>query len=454
MAHEIAHLKHRHPVQLLRVFLLATFVPFIALVSYVLFRYPAGEPTAAFANPLLWLPVAILFGLQLRNFVARQFERIANLGAVALSGDPEALITGLLKTNRLNHVPNVWGKWTERTVTHPATETRTRDIAAQAGISEERRQELLIHPDIDPDQFEAHGGRRSRIFSTLARGQMRSRAQMLQLVAILLPLAFAAVAGQAAHLHAAALGTCWAVGIAGSVAAYLIAVNCGSAPGLDRLRRELAARLSSEGYDIDDQSRFVLLSPDAGPRYYDNATFWDAGFVRVHGSSLTYAGENTAFVLKGDQVCSCRVRTAWPGWLSEPALHLRWRLSETGAEGDLLICSSDRPTVLQNAAQTIDLTRNLDKIVKRSAQDESQGSTADGLEPPAIGPVTSKSVSRAVTPAVAIASLVVVTIYAAILSALLGLSFLPKSGRRCSLRDSRRTGASNGTVVPLSLQRR
>jgi Zn-dependent protease with chaperone function len=50
--------------------------------------------------------VLIVAGLGVFYLLARRFERVADEGSVQLSGDPEAMITALLKVSRLNPLPS------------------------------------------------------------------------------------------------------------------------------------------------------------------------------------------------------------------------------------------------------------------------------------------------------------------------------------------------------------
>src|SRR5262249_21428975 len=57
-----------------------------------------------------WMPLLAFTGsMALLLTFSRRFERTADRGAIALGGDPEALISGLVKLSRLNHVPIAWG---------------------------------------------------------------------------------------------------------------------------------------------------------------------------------------------------------------------------------------------------------------------------------------------------------------------------------------------------------
>ena len=131
MAHEMTHLKHKHPM-----ILGATYVVSAAL------SIGAAFWAALHHVPAAWLGViqsaVLLLSMFGQKMLGRAFERVADAGALALTGDPEACISGLGKITRLNRMPMEWGKWDRYWLTHPSTAQRFREIARRGGMSEEQ----------------------------------------------------------------------------------------------------------------------------------------------------------------------------------------------------------------------------------------------------------------------------------------------------------------------------
>ncbi len=117
IAHELAHLRHRHPAKLGAAFA----VPFAAILV-----------TLSFVPPFAWLGTAP--GIAMAGFAgwvslltwAKRFERQADRDAVQLTGDAPALITALVRIARLNAFPVDWSRGEEWVLTHPSVRRRGR----------------------------------------------------------------------------------------------------------------------------------------------------------------------------------------------------------------------------------------------------------------------------------------------------------------------------------------
>jgi Zn-dependent protease with chaperone function len=99
-AHELAHLKYRHPQWMTGLFFAALFVPDWLLQLFVPFWWHWSW--------MQYLPIGVLSALGLLYFVSRRFEYQTDSYAAWLTGDPEGLITGLVKVHRLNLLPMKW----------------------------------------------------------------------------------------------------------------------------------------------------------------------------------------------------------------------------------------------------------------------------------------------------------------------------------------------------------
>src|SRR5262249_22771929 len=95
--------------------------------------------------------VFFLIGLTLFYWQSRMLENSADAGAVRLTGDPEALMTGLLKLGRLNLMPIQWGRVAGTLLTHPSTLKRVERIAKIGKVPAARVQEIV-------SQYQQSGG--------------------------------------------------------------------------------------------------------------------------------------------------------------------------------------------------------------------------------------------------------------------------------------------------------
>ncbi len=428
MGHELARLKHKHPVQLARVFLLTLAIPMVALLFYSAARDFSHIHGPDLTGTAFLLPLSFPIALLAMSFVSRRFERVADSGAVELAGDPEALISALAKLSRLNHIPTSWGRWTQGTVTHPATAARAQAIASHAGIAPNRVQELLDETSSDPERYALQVPAQGRVYSTMLRIQLQSRLSLQLTVATLLPIAACAAAAQYLHLSGAALVMAWIAGVLGAIGCNVAVLNFGAVQGLARVRRALAARLADEGYPQAGNGQFVQFSPGSETRAYDGATNWDAGFLIVAPGYVAYIGENVRFVLPANQITAARLQTGWPGWLPSPRVRIVWGDPESQLHGEFQIASADGPTVLSNSVRTEHLASTVDDHFN------AHGSTAPipppltDLGPPSIGSVTGLTVKESVRPGVVIRSVFAAAVYALCLSIVIGLEYLPDRG--------------------------
>jgi len=128
LAHEVAHLEHYTP-RLRRL----SFVG-IAIIAVLI---AGGTFADRFSSELpSWISaisIAVVFcGLALRTQRLRPKETEADLRAVDLCGNPEALISGLTHVYTVNHVPRRWSARTEERATHPSLAKRIADIRRHA----------------------------------------------------------------------------------------------------------------------------------------------------------------------------------------------------------------------------------------------------------------------------------------------------------------------------------
>src|SRR5579862_2571853 len=171
-AHELAHLRYKHPTKRMMAFFAAMFLPFyfkpVASLLAGLFILPfelmPSQKTGANGMLSVWHGlrafeqfsqrdfVLVMIGLGVFYFISRHFESVADATAVHVTGDPEALITGLLRVSRLNFMPIQFGKVSEAWLTHPSMARRARRIAEAGGMAPERLQEILVRYNAESAQ--------------------------------------------------------------------------------------------------------------------------------------------------------------------------------------------------------------------------------------------------------------------------------------------------------------
>jgi heat shock protein HtpX len=175
LAHEIAHLEYYNRRRLS--------ILYAAGITLILALFAGAAILGDLAPELTsWMPmisfIAVFGGLWLRARRMQPKETEADLRAVELCGNPEALVTGLTRLHVINHVPRRWSAHMEEHATHPSLARRIRAIRGQsntspAPVSIERI--LIASPEsgrcavVDADRvaFLTYGGAMSEPISTI-----------------------------------------------------------------------------------------------------------------------------------------------------------------------------------------------------------------------------------------------------------------------------------------------
>jgi Zn-dependent protease with chaperone function len=330
VAHELAHLRHRHlrSLRWTHLLLLVGMIGFTFGVSWLAGRVDLTRwaPVVFFVAPVLVITAVI-------SFRQRRFEGAADAGAVELTGDPEALISGLVKLARLNLHPLQWGRWEGRLLSHPTTVKRVQAIAHQGGVTPERLQQLLEGPEEAGEHYTLPPELTApdMVFSAAFKGNVQLRNALLFIVLLTLPpvlvarLAAAAPAGEVR----------WAVYLTGLpvlAAVLMLALSWLPVWGYGLLRRRLRTRLESEGLWPDGyEGTFVGFAPGPRPRVFEGFFDWDVGFLFLCGDSLCYVGERARFALGRGQITAVRPGPGGPGWWRTCRVYMTWR-KEDGTE--------------------------------------------------------------------------------------------------------------------------
>ena len=128
-AHEVAHLEHYNRRRLQRASLMnLALIAAATLVPVIEHLLPPLATIVVYAWPAL-LFVALIARAQHRQ----RHETESDLRAVALTGDPEALVRALSKIHAIARLPRRWDVQLERHATHPSLARRIKTIREAAG---------------------------------------------------------------------------------------------------------------------------------------------------------------------------------------------------------------------------------------------------------------------------------------------------------------------------------
>jgi Zn-dependent protease with chaperone function len=129
-AHELAHLEYYNPrrvrgMNAVNLALVAGAVSIAPLMRHV---DPGGVPMA----PVIWMLILVAT-LVVRARNRQKHETASDLRAIALTGDPEALVRALTRIHAIARLPRRWDAQFERQATHPSLARRIQAIRAAAG---------------------------------------------------------------------------------------------------------------------------------------------------------------------------------------------------------------------------------------------------------------------------------------------------------------------------------
>ena len=429
MAHELTHLKRGHP------FLLALTLAFTWVIVAIL---PSVMPFHM-SWPLA-VALALPAGIVLFGLVSRRFEREADAGAVALTGDAEALITGLARLTRLNTMPLDWGRLGESLLTHPSTRRRALVIGARAGLAGDRI-ETLLRSDLPQDEHYAAGAGgsglssgQSKVFSSLSKISTGALLGWTSLaIAALTPAALIALA----RVTGVRMEPRWAF----DAALFLLAtaVSCAA---LDRMvvspyagmKRRLRQRLIEQGIDqARERGIYVGLSPETRPRVYEGFYDWDIGLLFVRDDTLCFVGEEARFALRRGQVASFAFAPRPPGWFAGYRIAVTWEDARSGASGSFTLRPADTTAIRHAARDARGLMARLEAWKgdggPQAAMPAKPSGPAEpvlaGLGPPAFGSVTAIDPRQIANARTLPPMIILGALLAAGACALFGLPFAP-----------------------------
>jgi Zn-dependent protease with chaperone function len=415
MAHEIGHLRHGHPRQL--VLTLAASAG-LALVAVRAFGAALQLPPA-----LAW-PCAVIAAVLVTFVASRHFERIADAEAVKLTGDPEALITALARLANLNHVPIEWGMWAEKSLTHPSTLRRAQAIARRAGLEKGRVEALLASlPEPEP-RFEVEWpGPDGRVFSTLWK--VRTATSMawiaLAIYSVLPAVVVSVLPADRPGAFARVITDVFALLVTAGV---LLAVSGQAASRAFRdLRKRLTERMVESGIDPDRcAGRFVGLSPGAEPRIYEHFADWDVGWLFLNSRRLCFVGEEAHFELSREQITDVELGAGMPGWIPAPRVVIEWRDDARGLGGAISVRAADGKSMLSATRDARALCERI-RAWKRGVLEPHPEPAFEDLGVPPVREVTSVATRALVSPVTIARGMLLSALAVAAMAAALGLPF-------------------------------
>jgi len=357
-AHEIAHIQRKHPTWKLAAFVVLMFSSeimfgilsgIVSSLRHALEVRQAAEGASAAAglaaavhigDQVLSFPelILVLFvvALFLYHRYSQHMEYVADSGAVQFTGDPEAIITSLLKLSQLNQTPVQWDRATGALLTHPSTLKRVQHVARVGQVPSDRVQQLLIESANSvaetevSETWDASG--QFKVASPNAVVTLRSFSSELAFKkwvlrsAAILPAA--AITWAVAHYHFPHRVAAFSLGGALCVGLYIAMEDSQATWFRERLKRRIIERLTMEGITAPyDDVRIVALSPHATPRAYALGFSWDTGALFLSNDRLCYIGDETRFALTREQVLSTRLGRGLPDWIGEKRLYIDWQAS-------------------------------------------------------------------------------------------------------------------------------
>ena len=319
LGHEIAHLQKKHIGRRMTMTIAVMFG----------FGFGAAYSESWFPRAFPLGPIFLALLLLLLYFTSRRNEFAADAGAVKLTGDAEAMITGLAKLSLLNTMPLHWGKVDEKLLTHPSTLRRIKKLAREGGIPEERIPELLSQAKLPPADvylIPATALPAGKIFSTRYKNRITKQYLWASALTGALIPSLIVYASQWGRTGSPLMWTTYVTGFVLTIAAETLIAKSFARRGLPKLEYPLREKAKSEGAVLGDRNGlYVSLAPDSAPRIYEGNWAWDLGFLSVTPNELIYWGEEARFVLRREEIISLSVGLGSVSWFENSTVYVTWR---------------------------------------------------------------------------------------------------------------------------------
>jgi Zn-dependent protease with chaperone function len=419
MAHEIGHLKEKHPQRK------ATITMGTIIVANIF-----GASLTSLIDLQRWAPamfsLAIASSIFVLHFLSRGNERHADAIGINLTGDPAAFISGLAKISRLNLMPLHTGGWGESLSTHPRTLGRLEDIARVHGIQPERLQELVSGDTPAEDHylpFQADEAE-ARVFSTEFKRAYLGRIAWLVLAAIVgMPL-LAAFLLSRLHLQGAMSLLTYLGAALVTIALYQLLRNFMMSWGFGSVEQRVRAKLTQKGFaDAANAGLFVGMAPAAQPRKYERCPFWDVGVLSLVNDQLFYLGEETQFALGRAQIVDTRVVAVEPAWVPRTALFIDWRDEARGSSGTFYLMPAAVRSVIGAGRELDALDDRIGVWLKGAEASPLSSASIPSLSSPMYGAVTSEPVKTRFDPLLVLRGALVLLLLNSLLTFALNIPF-------------------------------
>ena len=383
IAHELTHLKLKHPVKLGYAYMGSFFLAVFAL---------------NFASPFLHDSVVTRYALMFAvvsvfpYFWSRRFEYAADAGAVAATGDPRAAISALFKLSELNMMPIHWSHWREKWLTHPSALRRVQAVAKKAGIPFEEIPAIARDGAAEAVNYTipTTSGPGAKLHST-----QRTRSLSLKLSFVLVGLlAFvpSLFSLAAIHLSSPLKWISFALAPPATLLAFLLLANYSARFTRGKLRPALNQKLAAQGIQAEPWSGvYVGVSPTAAPRLYEGNSNWDIGYLFFRSDRICYCGEETKFALRQDQITAIKHADGLPGLLAPNRIYIAWTDSSRGTCGVFNLSCGNGASVLQARKLNVALAHRLQAWSKSSPLTRPLPSQLVELSSPEIRSVTSSN---------------------------------------------------------------
>lgn len=423
-AHELAHLRYKHPAKLGFALMGAIFLPYyfewlartavgflsvpLALLPAVSGRGPVIYQLYRGLNRLEQIPqkdlLLLIMGMTGFYFLSRRFENVADATAVRLTGDAEAQITGLLKLNRLNLIPVRWGKASESWLTHPSTYRRAHRMAAAGGLAPERLQEILHQYEFQnsalklvppEDRYGVPFASDPEKMRVAMRDRTRTQGKFwLHLAIHVLPLALISLLIPKAHLSLLPELLAYLGGVL--LAAGLVILGgvwlgeAGKGPQKKHLIQRFEREHIPAGYAGD---AVVGFAPGPHPRIFSTRYHWDSGFLIFARDRLQFVGEQIKFSFSREEIDGVVMGRGGPSWWRFERIYVRWK-TQDGGNGIFNLNSLEPGSIWQTNRTVRDLYRRIEQWRERSGNYPETRPELQDLKRLELGQVTSISPAR------------------------------------------------------------
>lgn len=351
VAHELAHVKLRHPIQRL-CFLIAGLFTTTGVVEALFNMRQSVAAVAAIAAAMV-ISIMMLFYLR-----ARVCEFIADRESIKICGKPQALISALARIHNFNHIPLNWGRLTSLFVSHPPTAERIARLGTAGGISQSELQSLLQLSDVPPSEhYTIPINQRPRATfaaepPTFLLTQFGSLAHVMAMGAIPLLLGFRSL---------------WAVtivAIAGAFGYYTVYI---------RLFRVLAYRrveLVAKELNVDlaaPDNLPVMVGPADRPGQIAGIQFADVGIVTFRQDRLLFQGKEVRFQVALEDITSMGEETRQTRWATARTVCVNIKQAGTDDTHWLSLRGIPSPTSLSAAPAEREVARAMERWLTRQA---------------------------------------------------------------------------------------